>query len=309
MSAAPFCAAVDWGTTNFRLWLLDARGGVLAERSSGQGMRACLPDHSFGAVLEEHLGALDAPSDLPVIVAGMAGARGAWREAAYLNTPASLDGLHVEAVRVDALARDVRILPGVCQRETGREDVIRGEETQLAGACAEGRRSGLFCLPGTHSKWVRLEDGRLTEFTTFMTGELFALVGEHSVLRDMVAKGTGDSSSKAFGDAVSEMLAEGAGLTGKLFSIRAASLLSGDAAPDAKARLSGLLIGAEIAAMRSALQGETKAMLIASGAQAQAYRTALSMAGIDSEILDGHDLVRRGLYNAALALWPERSAA
>lgn len=272
-------------------------------------MRACLPDHSFGAVLEKHLQALDAPSDLPVVVAGMAGARGAWKEAAYLETPTSLDALHQRAVRVDGFARDTRILPGVCQREKGREDVIRGEETQLAGACAQERRSGLFCLPGTHSKWARLEEGRLTEFTTFMTGELFALMSEHSVLRDMVAKGTGDSASPTFSEAVSEMLADGAGLTGKLFSVRAASLLNGDAAPDAKARLSGLLIGAEIAAMRGALLDEAKALLIASGAQARAYQKALSTAGIESEILDGHDLVRRGLYNAALALWPERNAA
>lgn len=307
MSTAPFCAAVDWGTTNFRLWLLGTNGAVLAERSSGQGMRTCLPDQSFNAVLEEHLVALNAPADLPVVVAGMAGARGAWKEAAYLDTPASLGGLYEQAVRVEEAQRDVRILPGVCQRRKGREDVMRGEETQLAGACAEGRRSGLFCLPGTHSKWVRLEEGRLTEFTTFMTGELFALMSEHSVLADMVAKGTGDSASPAFADAVSEML-DGTGLTGRLFSIRAASLLANDA-PDARARLSGLLVGAEVAAMRGALQGEAKATLIASGAQAEAYETALSIAGVRCEILDGHDLVRRGLYSAALALWPERSAA
>ncbi|WP_274425015.1 2-dehydro-3-deoxygalactonokinase [Chelativorans sp. YIM 93263] len=306
MITAPFCAAADWGTTNFRLWLLDASGGVLAERSSGQGMRTCLPDHSFNAVIEEHLKGLDAPADLPVVVTGMAGARGAWKEAAYLDTPAQLDALHAKAVRVEEAQRDVRILPGVCQRRKGREDVMRGEETQLAGACAEGRRSGLFCLPGTHSKWVRLQEGRLTEFTTFMTGELFALMTGHSVLADMIAKGTGDSTSPAFADAVSEMLG-GTALTGRLFSIRAASLLANDA-PDARARLSGLLIGAEIAATREALQGDAAATLIASGAQAGAYETALSVAGVGCGILDGHDLVRRGLYSAALALWPERSA-
>lgn len=307
MADAPFCAAVDWGTTNFRLWLLGGDGAVLGERSSGEGMRACLPDR-FAPVLEAHLAALQAPADLPVIVAGMAGARGAWREAAYRETPASLEALYADAVRVDGLGRDVRILPGVCQREKGREDVMRGEETQLAGAWAESRTSRLFCLPGTHSKWARVEAGSLLSFTTYMTGELFALLSQHSILRDMVAAGKGDASSPAFRDAVAEML-EGAGLTGKLFSIRAASLLSGDAAPDARARLSGLLIGAEVAAALKDLDGRSEVTLIAGGSTARAYETAFSMAGLGCRTLDGQDLVRRGLFAAAQALWPERKAA
>jgi len=299
---APFCAAVDWGTTNFRLWLLDAKGEVLAERSSSEGMCACQPDR-FESVLEMHLAALGAPAGLPVIVAGMAGARGGWREAPYRDAPASLEGLYRDAVKIDGIARDVRILPGVCQRESGREDVMRGEETQLAGAWAESRTSGLFCLPGTHSKWARVEEGRLLGFTTFMTGELFSIISQHSILHDMVVSGGGDSTSPAFRDAVSEML-DGAGLTGKLFSIRAASLLGGDAAPDGKARLSGLLIGAEIAAARKELKSGA-VTLIASGMHARAYETALSIAGIGCRTLDGQDLVRRGLYSAAVALWSE----
>jgi 2-dehydro-3-deoxygalactonokinase len=307
VATAPFCAAVDWGTTNFRLWLLDAEGGVLAERSSGEGMRACQPDR-FEAVLETHLAEVATPADLPVVVAGMAGARGGWREAAYRDAPASLEALHLDAVRVDGIARDVRILPGVCQRGKGREDVMRGEETQLAGAWAERRTSGLYCLPGTHSKWALVEEGRLLSFTTFMTGELFAIISQHSILRDMVEAGAGDSASAAFAEAVSEML-DGGAITGKLFSIRAASLLLADAAPDARARLSGLLIGAEIAAARAELKGSAEVSLIATGAQARAYETALAIAGIGSGTLDGQDLVRRGLYAAALAMWPERVVA
>src|SRR5690606_2212830 len=98
--APAFCAAIDWGTTNMRLWLLDDGGRVLGERSSGEGMRACLPDR-FEAVMETCLEELGAPPDLPVVVAGMAGARGAWREAVYLETPAPLDALYAHAVRVD----------------------------------------------------------------------------------------------------------------------------------------------------------------------------------------------------------------
>ena len=303
----PLCAAVDWGTTNFRLWLLDAEGGVLAERSSGEGMRACQPDR-FESVVEAHLAEAGAPADLPVIIAGMAGARGGWREAAYRQAPASLEGLYQDAVKIDGTARDVRILPGVCQRGKGREDVMRGEETQLAGAWAQTRRSGLYCLPGTHSKWALVEEGTLVRFTTYMTGELFALLSQHSILHDMVTAGEGDSTSPAFGHAIGEMLG-GAGLTGKLFSIRAAALLEGDAAPDAKARLSGLLIGAEIAAARRDLKAPAEVTLIAGGAQAKAYETAFAIARLKYRMLDGLELVRRGLHGAALAIWPERKAA
>ena len=307
MAAPAFCAAIDWGTTNMRLWLLDGHGGVLAARSSGEGMRACLPDR-FEAVMEAHLSALGAAPDLPVVVAGMAGARGAWREAAYRDTPAALDTLHAHAVRVEGAGRDVRILPGVCQREAGREDVMRGEETQLAGAVAQGQRSGLFCMPGTHSKWVRVEDGRLLAFTTFMTGELFALMSEHSILRDMLGQDGGSPHSPDFRAAVEELQADGAGLTGKLFSIRAASLL-GRAPADPRARLSGLLVGAEIAAARGMIGDQTAVVLVGGGVQGAAYEAALAAAGIACRTMDGESLVRRGLFNAATALWPERRTA
>lgn len=307
-SSSAFCAAIDWGTTNMRLWLLDGGGGVLAERSSAEGMRACMPDR-FASVMEAHLSELGAPADLPVVVAGMAGARGGWREAAYLETPAPLDSLHVHAVRVDAVSRDVRILPGVCQRTEGREDVMRGEETQLSGAVAANDGDGLFCLPGTHSKWAKLEEARLTAFTTFMTGEMFALISQHSILRDTLGDGSGEPASPAFAEAVGEMLDGSAELTESLFSIRAAALLKGDAAPDAKARLSGLLIGAEVAAARKRYAGTDRIFLIAGGAQARAYEIALARAGLDCHTLDGAALVRQGLFAAAAALWPERKAA
>ncbi|MFC6487586.1 2-dehydro-3-deoxygalactonokinase, partial [Nitratireductor sp. GCM10026969] len=248
------------------------------------------------------------PADLPVVVAGMAGARGAWREAAYLDTPAPLDALHSHAVRIEGLGRDVRILPGVCQRTAGREDVMRGEETQLAGARAAGHGTGLFCLPGTHSKWAWLEAGRLTAFTTFMTGELFAILSEHSILAETVGT-DGESASSAFTDAVGEMLEEGAGLTGRLFTIRAAALLGRGAPAEAKTRLSGLLIGAEVAAMRARCEGAGEVFLVAGGAQARAYEAALTAAGFGCRNLDGGALVRQGLFFAARALWPERTIA
>ncbi|WP_265515751.1 2-dehydro-3-deoxygalactonokinase [Nitratireductor luteus] len=300
-----FCAAIDWGTTNMRLWLLGGEGSVIAQRASGEGMRACMPDR-FEAVMETHLSVVGAPDDLPVIVSGMAGARGGWAEAPYLDAPADLRDLGRNALRVVSARRDVRILPGVCQRMAGREDVMRGEETQLAGAMATGTGSGLFCLPGTHSKWARLEEGRLTGFTTFMTGELYALMRQHSILRDTLGEGDADPGNPAFGDAVREMLS-GDAVTAALFSLRAAALLSGTAPEELRARLSGLLLGSEIAAaIRQERPDEVQ--LVAAGGQARLYETAFEAAGIAGRTLDGAELVRRGLFDAACILWPERIA-
>lgn len=301
-STPPFCAAIDWGTTNLRVWLLDRAGAVLGERASGEGMRACLPDR-FEPVMESHLAALGASAGLPVIVAGMAGARGGWREAPYLTAPVGLDALHAGAVVVPHPARDVRILPGICQRLPGREDVMRGEETQLAGAVAGGLADGLVCLPGTHSKWAAVAAGRLVSFTTVMTGELFAAIGSHTILKDTLGEGAVDPAGPAFRGGVEAMLAEGAALTGALFSLRAASLLLGPAAPDPRARLSGLLIGAEIAAARAMHGTESEVGLVGAGLQAELYATALGLAGFRVRILDGGTLVRRGLHDAARAIW------
>lgn len=301
-SNTPFCAAVDWGTTNLRVWLLDRSGAVLGERASGEGMRACMPDR-FEAVLEAHLEALGAAPGLPVVAAGMAGARGGWREAPYLSAPVGLDALHAGAVVVPHARRHVRILPGVRQPVPGREDVMRGEETQLAGAVARGLADGLVCLPGTHSKWASIAAGRLVSFTTFMTGELFALLAGHSILKDTLGADGFEPADPAFRGGVEDMLADGMGLTGKLFSIRAAGLLDAAAAPNPRARLSGLLIGAEIAAARAAHGTGRDVGLVASGTQAGLYGTALGLAGFRCHVLDGGSLVRRGLLDAARALW------
>ena len=301
-SNTPFCAAIDWGTTNLRIWLLDRAGTVLGERVSGEGMRACMPDR-FEAVMESHLEALGAPSALSVIVAGMAGARGGWREAPYLAAPVGLDALHEGAVAVPHPTRDVRILPGICQRAPGREDVMRGEETQLAGAVAQGLSDGLACLPGTHSKWAAIEAGRLVSFTPFMPGELYAVLGGHTILKDTLGEGGFEPADPAFRCGVEDMLGDHAGLTGKLFSLRAAGLLNGAAAPNPRARLSGLLIGAEISAARDAHGTRHDVGLVATGIQAELYRTALDLAGFRCHVLDGGGLVQRGLLDSARALW------
>lgn len=300
-SAPAFVAAADWGTSSFRLWLLDREGRVLGERRSDEGM-ARAGERGFAAILEDHLDALGAPAGLPVVVCGMAGARQGWREAPYAGTPASLDTLADGAVEVPETKRRVLIMPGVAQRDGGRFDVMRGEETQLMGLTASGVATGLVCLPGTHSKWARLGDGRIEGFSTFMTGELFGLLADRSILRHAVAGAGAAMDREAFLGGVGDALEAPGRITSLLFGLRAASLLS-DASPGAsRARLSGLLVGLEIAGARD-LHGEGGAVtLLSSGSLGEAYAAALGHAGHEVATADAGAAVRRGLHAAALRL-------
>lgn len=303
MTAQPFAALVDWGTSNLRLWLTDSQGGVLAERQSAEGMGS-LDRSAYTAVLEAHLAALGAPSDLPVVIAGMAGARTGWREAPYVETPAPLVGLFQHAVQPDGLNRPVYILPGVCQREAGRYDVMRGEETQLAGALEQGLDNALFCLPGTHSKWALVEGGHIRRFSTVMTGELFHLISRQSILRLSVPEdANAEMDPDIFDAAVDTALMRGFALTSTLFSVRAEGLLSQGTRINAAARLSGLLIGAEISAIHADLARYGKAYLIGTGKLTRLYARAIARAGGEAVMLDGGLLVRRGLLASALSLF------
>lgn len=293
---SPAWIAVDWGTTNLRVWAMDRDGSVLAERGSDAGMLRA-GDRGF----EAHL--LDLISDwLPsgqrmlVLASGMVGARQGWIEAPYAELPwggaAVADAV---APETEDLRIDVRILPGLCQRDPA--DVMRGEETQIHGFLhGHPGYTGLVCLPGTHSKWVRIKQGAVVGFHTAMTGELFALLSEQSVLKHSM---TGEWDDAAFSDGVSDALQTPGSLTASLFAIRADDLLS-DVPPGAgKARLSGLLIGAELAA---ADLREQQVALIGSGALMDLYRTALQVTGVEATEHDAGAAARAGLFAAWLAI-------
>src|SRR5690606_25699529 len=152
----PAFAAVDWGTSSFRLWLMDSDGTVLAERRSSEGMTAAA-GIGFPQVLTSHLDAVAASADLPVIICCMAGARPGWIEAGYVDVPSPPHSLPRGAVRIPGETRDIRILPGLAQRRKDAPDVMRGEETQLLGALdPQAGGEQLVCMPGTHSKWVNV---------------------------------------------------------------------------------------------------------------------------------------------------------
>lgn len=295
-----FCAAIDWGTTSFRLWLLSHDGTILGERRSDEGMMHCAPNR-FEEVMNKHLEALGAPRDLPVVICGMAGARQGWVEAPYLDSLTDPLDLAARATRIPNAGRPVMILPGLCQRNPREPDVMRGEETQIFGALEEGQATSVFCLPGTHSKWAHYEEGRIKRFMTFMTGEIYSVLSRHSIL----ALGMGEEKAgddEAFARGVTDMLADPGLLTRQLFTIRSGAIL-GFSAQGHASRLSGLLIGAEIAAATAAFKGNEPVTLVASGALARLYERALQLAGCAIRRVDADEAVRSGLLKAARQLW------
>jgi 2-dehydro-3-deoxygalactonokinase len=294
-------AAVDWGTSSFRLWLMDHTGKALAERRSDEGMTAAAKS-GFAAVLQSHLAAVGAASDLPVIICGMAGARQGWVEAGYVDTPAPLDAILAGAVTVPGQSRDVRILPGIAQRDANAPDVMRGEETQLLGALtSDAAREALVCMPGTHSKWAEVRDGTVARFATFMTGELFSAISRETILSHAVA-GAEAEDRGAFQDAVVAAFKAPAQAANLLFRVRSRQLLFGGTPAAARETISGTLIGIELAA-GLAKHPRARVTLVASGRLATLYRLAFDTLSVAVQSIDADEAVLAGLSRAAAAIW------
>lgn len=293
--------AVDWGTSSFRGWLMTADGTPLGESRGPEGMLHCA-EAGFAPVLSAHLAKLGAPAALPVLICGMAGARQGWVEAPYLTTPTRLDALHDGAIRVETPG-DVRILPGIAQARADQPDVMRGEETQLLGV-TEADFTGLVCIPGTHSKWVRIEAGRVVEFSTYLTGELFAVISQHSILAYAVDKtGVLPTHGPAFQSGLAAARTAPASLTTSLFGLRAAQLLGFEQRTDGAARLSGLLIGNEIADAARRFGTQQPLRLIAAGSLGGLYEAALAVFGFNTVVVDAEQAARQGLAKAAINIW------
>ncbi len=302
MASAVEWVAVDWGTSNLRAWGIDAVGEIAFSRSSPDGMSR-LTREQYPSVLTGLLTEVHEPVD--VLICGMAGARQGWLEAPYLDAPADLRGLSNGAVSPDMPGDQFApsILPGVCQREVGAEDVMRGEETQLLGLSALiPGFSGLVIMPGTHSKWAMLEDTTLTRFSSAMTGELFELLRVHSVLRHSLGgELEGEERDIGFDAGLALGLDKPERLTATLFKVRAGALLSGRSPAWCAGFLSGLLIGAEIGGQRDWI-GSAEIPLIGSVGLCSLYQGALARLGAKSRIVDATDATLAGLKAARQGL-------
>ena len=295
--------AVDWGTSSFRLWLVGRAGDVLGERRSPEGMMAAAK-LGFATVLQSHLAAVGAADDLPVIICGMAGARQGWVEAGYIDTPAHLATVLERAVSVPGAARDIRILPGIAQRNPDAPDVMRGEETQLLGALGlDAAGDAVVCIPGTHSKWAVVKDGAVERFATFMTGELFSVVSRETILSHAVAGAEEAEDIGAFKSAVIAAFHTPALAANLLFQVRSSQLLYGGSASAARERISGTLIGLELAAGLAGDRPKAGIVLVASGRLGQLYQLAFETLSVAVRSIDAEEAVRRGLSMAAQAIW------
>ena len=275
---------------------MDAHGGVAAERSSPLGITR-VEGGRYADALRSLLG--DWHTDpAPRVACGMIGSRQGWREAPYVACPASLDTLAAGLARVDADA--LAIVPGLVTRDRrGLPDVMRGEETQLLGAVGADE-AVLAVLPGTHSKWAHVAGGTVVDFATWMTGELYAVLLDHSILGRMAERGTAPAAD-AFARGVSRGLEDGS-LAHDVFAARTLPLSGELAGADVADWLSGLLIGREIrdalAWARANGAGADRVRIIGSDALAARYATALRQAGIDAE-RGASDAAARGLWRIA----------
>ena len=287
----PDWIAVDWGTTNLRAFAM--RGAeMLAEAVSDDGMGKLTPAGFEPALLHLIAPWLSAQRQTPVIACGMVGSRQGWHEAPYRTTPCRpLDPAALVTVPTADPRITVAVVPGLRQNKPA--DVMRGEETQIAGALALSPGfDGVFCLPGTHTKWVHVSAGEVVSFQTFMTGELFALLSTQSVLRHGMAGGGWDGA--AFDAALSDALSRPDRIAANLFSLRAEGLLAGLAAPAARARLSGLLIGVELAAAKPYWLGQPIA-IIGADALSATYAQALTAQANTPSIISANEAVLAGL--------------
>ncbi|WP_321801486.1 2-dehydro-3-deoxygalactonokinase [Caballeronia sp. J97] len=310
--AKPALIALDWGTTSLRAYLLAADGLALDSRASAAGIMN-LPAGGFDQAFDETCGAwLDAHADLPVIAAGMVGSAQGWVEAPYVATPAGADALVAGIVKVKtARGVTVHVVPGVLEHGE-LPNVMRGEETQIFGALASepslGASGGaLIGLPGTHAKWAFVADGRIERFYTFMTGETFGALRDHTILgRTMHPAATPDE--QAFRRGVDTARDSGhPGVLATIFSTRTLGLTGQLTAEQQSDYLSGLLIGHELRGLnevlareRSTLAGKTL-RLIGNDALCDRYRAALVRFGCHDAATIAH-ATEHGLYKiAALA--------
>jgi 2-dehydro-3-deoxygalactonokinase len=285
--------ALDWGTTTARAWRLDDAGRVLDARSAPLGVQA-IRGGDFGGALATLLDGLDADA-LPRVACGMIGSRQGWVEVPYRAAPASLDALAAGMVHLPA-AR-LWIVPGVCTRDAnGLPDVLRGEETQILGAIDPSLPLAVAVLPGTHSKWARVEHGRLVAFATFMTGEFHAALLDHTILGRMARRDGADAASFARG--VAQGL-DGGALSHDAFGARTLALMGELPEAGVADWLSGLLIGQEIAAARRFAPGMTTVTIVAAPALADRYASACAQAGLSATIAAA-DAAARGVWRLAV---------
>jgi 2-dehydro-3-deoxygalactonokinase len=293
--------AIDWGTTAARAYALDASGKVIATRNAPLGIQH-VQDGRFAEALAALLGDWhDDPA--PRIACGMIGSRQGWLEAPYVACPAPLSDLAAGIVRIPA--GRLAVVPGVRTRDIyDVPDVMRGEETQIAGAVGAHEERVLCAMPGTHSKWACVEAGRIVDFLTYMTGEMWSVLLQHSILgRLATAPGThaGDIGA-AFERGVARGLGPG-NLAHDAFGARTLVLMGELQGGDVADWLSGVMIGREIRNARTWGQRHgydgSRVRLVGADALVARYAAAMRQADVAVELADS-SAAAHGMWRIAV---------
>ena len=284
--------AVDWGTTSLRCYAVGRDGSIGARHVAQQGILS-VADGDFAAVLRAALQQVNFPDQAPpVLMSGMIGSKQGWVEAPYVSCPAGLADLAAATITVDTeLSSKVILVPGLCiTAGEGTPDVIRGEEVQTYGALASRNVDhGLFVLPGTHSKWITVEAGKITAFKTYMTGEVFAALCDHTILGRLMSGN--DHSDQHFAQGVAAARASGApgGLLNQVFAARTLGLFEQIPGSGLASYLSGLLIGSEL---RAAVVDHNQPLYVMAGSTLAAhYVRAAQGIGLQALSIDSDSVV------------------
>ncbi len=273
----PAFIAIDWGTTSLRAVLADRKGRALVRRAAPEGILA-VPGGDFDGALERLVGDWD--KGLAVAASGMITSKQGWIEVPYADCPAGPAELAAAARKhVSAAGRNMLFIGGVrCRTAAGVPDVMRGEETQVMG-CADG--AAIYVAPGTHSKWIAMADGRIGAFATYMTGEVYALLRNHSILARLMTVEV--ENDEAFTAGVRSALADPAGLLHRMFAARTLALFDEMPAANLASFLSGQVIGTEVAHAANSTGKAARHIVLASEALVGKYIRAMELAGLRAE--------------------------
>jgi 2-dehydro-3-deoxygalactonokinase len=287
--------AINWGSSNFRAYRLDLNGNVQAERTSGRGA-ATVPQDGFPDAIIAEVGDWIRAGESRLLMSGMVGSRLGWKEAPYIQVPATFDQVASKVIRLEVDLVDARIVPGLIgMDESGVPEVIRGEETEMLGAECAISDSRYLCLPGTHTKWVRMEDATIAAFTTSMTGDVFRAIRDGTILRSVVPHI--EFNQEAFLQGVARSIQPGE-LLHHLFGVRTLVLTGRMEEASSSSYLSGLLIGHDIKAM---IRTREAVHLIGAPELCLLYATALRWHDVRSTV-EAPGAALRGLKRIAARL-------
>ena len=279
-ASKPALIGMDWGTSSLRAFLIGAQGEVLDSVATGEGIMQ-IPDRNFDAVFDRLVGSFPSNAGLPIVVSGMITSRNGWVETPYVTMPTGPEHLAQSLVRHQSQSGAlIHFVTGATTEHISGPDVMRGEETQIIGSAALGLSDGIFVMPGTHSKWVQVALGKIQDFATYMTGEVFAALKDHTILGTLMKMSDFDLS--AFQKGVGAAQDRRANLLHDLFHVRTLPLMGKLKETETVDFLSGLLIGTEIVAALKKNEAK-RVTIVGRNDLTDRYEIALQAVGISCQ--------------------------